>query len=127
MFKVVNDWRHSNGTSRQGDIQVKYKDLVLAFGEPMESDGYKVSGEWVFLNEDSGDVFTLYDWKSTHLYDISLPSMDEFRNIDEPVQFNIGGRSKGNIESFKRFILRQIEYVKLDKPFEEIVLKSETK
>jgi hypothetical protein len=127
MLKVINDGEFSNGTSRQGDIQVKYKDLVLAFGEPMESDGYKVSGEWVFLNEETGDVFTLYDWKSTSLYNHSLPSVETFRNRDIAMQFNIGGHGSSNLESFKRFLLRQIEYAKLDKPFEEIVLKSETK
>lgn len=127
MFKVVNDWRSSNGTSRQGEIRVKYKDLVLAFGETIESDGEKVSGEWIFHDEENGSVFTLYDWKCTNLYDPSLPSVSAFRNSDKPVQFNIGGHSNKDVESFKRFILRQIEYVKLDKPFEEIVLKSETK
>jgi hypothetical protein len=127
MFKVANDWDHpamGNGTSRMGEMQVSYKDLVLAFGEPMESDGYKVSGEWIFIDEDNGEVFTIYDWKSTNLYDSDAPSVETFRSLNHPVTFNIGGNHKGSVEEFKSLILTQIEYVKCGKPFEQIVLKS---
>jgi len=125
MFKVIN-WDHptmSEGTSGMGNIEVKYKDLVLAFGEPMESDEFKVSGEWIFLEEESGEVFTIYDWKSTNLYDSDLPSVEKFRNLNHAVEFNIGGNHKGSIERFKSLILKQIEYVKTDNPFREIVLQ----
>ena len=64
MFRVAT-WDHPllvDGTSRMGDMNVRYKDLVLAFGEPAESDEPKVSGEWVFVEEESGEVFTLSDW-----------------------------------------------------------------
>lgn len=127
MFKVANDWDHpaiGNGTSLMGYITVKYSDLVLAFGEPMESDGYKVSGEWIFIEEESGEVFTIYDWKSTDLYDSDLKSVEEFRALKTKVQFNIGGNHKGSVERFKSLLLKQIEYVKIGKPFEQIVLNS---
>jgi len=125
MFKVAT-WDNpllADGTSGMGDMMVRYKDLVLAFGEPMESDGYKISGEWVFVEEESGEVFTLYDWKSTDLYDGEGPSVEEFRNYNHPVQFNIGGNHKGSVERFKSLILKQIEYVKLDNPFRDVVLQ----
>ena len=125
MFKVAT-WDHpllAEGTSRMGYMDVRYKDLVLAFGEPEESDDHKVSGEWVFVEEESGEVFTIYDWKSTNLYDSEYPSVERFRNCNHEVQFNIGGNHKGSVERFKSLILKQIEYVKLDNPFREVVLQ----
>ena len=128
MFKVTN-WDNpavglGDGTSLMGYITVKYSDLVLAFGEPIESDGHKVSGEWIFIEEESGEVFTIYDWKCTSLYDSSLMSVEQFRALKYKVTFNVGGNNKSNVERFKGFILSQIEYVKTGKPFEQIVLKS---
>lgn len=125
MFKVSN-WDNpllAHGTSLMGHMKVKYKDLVLAFGESMESDGHKVSGEWVFVDDESGEVFTIYDWKSTDLYDSECPSVEEFRNSNHAVEFNIGGNHKGSVERFKSLILKQIEYVKLDDPFREVILQ----
>lgn len=130
MFKVINDWEHpamGDGTSGMGEIKVRYKDLVLAFGEPMESDGHKVSGEWIFFEEESGEVFTIYDWKSTDLYDDGLPSVERFRASNKAVTFNIGGNHKGSVERFKSLILKQIDYVKTDNPFREIVLQISSK
>jgi hypothetical protein len=127
MYKVVNDLDHpamGNGTSLMGYIDVKYSDLVLAFGEPMESDGYKVSGEWIFIEEESGEVFTIYDWKSTSLYDSDLKSVEQFRALKCKMTFNIGGNHKGSVERFKSLILKQIEYVKIGKPFEQIILNN---
>lgn len=89
-FKVDFD-ADINGTSLKGHVTANYNKLVKLFGEPMESDGYKVSGEWVFTDDD-GNVFTLYDWKSTELYDDELPSVKQFRRQTEAT-FNVGGRS----------------------------------
>lgn len=79
-----------NGTHRVGEIETTYAKLRKAFGEPTECDGYKVSGEWTFTDE-QGQVFTLYDWKLTSLYDSDLPTVEEFRRKRKPSQFNIGG------------------------------------
>ncbi len=78
------------GTSLKGEVLANYSELETLFGEPLEGD-YKISGEWVFEDAD-GNVFTLYDWKETELYDEDLPSVRKFRASKEPVSFHIGGR-----------------------------------
>ena len=90
-FNLVSDAR-ANGTGRVSEITVSPALLVAAFGAPGGADGYKVSGHYVFAN-DEGDVFTVYDWKMTSLYEAGNPSPGEFWNRDEPIQFNIGGKS----------------------------------
>lgn len=113
MFRVVNNWDYCNGGSLRGYISLVYSDIVLAFGEPMpEGDEYKVSSEWIFYNDETGEHFTLYDWKSTNLYDDELPSVEEFRASQEPYEFHIGGESGLDVESVKELIRRQIDYVK---------------
>jgi len=90
MFKLNVD-ANINGTCRQTEIMAAPARLIELFGEPIESDQYKVSGEYVFEG-DNGDVFTLYDWKYTTLYNPEhgiLPSL--FWAGTSPVQFNIGG------------------------------------
>jgi hypothetical protein len=123
MFKVCNDWNVCNGTSRVGEMQVVYKDLILAFGEPMESDEHKVSGEWLFYNSETDEVFTLYDWKMTNLYDSYLPSVESLRTQDKVITVNIGGNHKGDINNFKTFVKAQINFAKTGKPFEQIILE----
>jgi hypothetical protein len=94
------------GTSLIGHVNTSYAKLVKAFGEPIESDGYKVSGEWVF-EDDDGNVFTLYDWKSTNLYDPGYPSISEFRARPE-ARFHIGGNNKSAVLDFERWLFAQI-------------------
>lgn len=115
-----------NGTSRIGEIKLLYSDIVKAFGEPDESDEYKISGEWVFHNPETNEVYTLYDWKSTNLYDSFLPGVREFRNSKTPVTFNIGGYQVNDILNFKMFLKSQIDYAKVGKAFEDVVLNSKT-
>lgn len=108
----TNNFSIINGTSKLGSISLRYKDIVMAFGDPISFDDYKVSGEWVFQDDETGAVFTLYDWKSTYLYDPGLPSVEEFRALEYPVTFNIGGNGKMSVEEFKSLLVKQIEYVK---------------
>ena len=122
MFKVVNQIEPS--THRVGEISLNYQDIVNAIGEPEESDGYKVSGEWYFLNEETGAVFTLYDWKSTSLYSDDLPSVGEFRSYTGNVQFNIGGTGNDDVDDFKQKLIAQISWVKNgSKACEELLLE----
>lgn len=90
------------GTSRTSEIVVSYPRMIEVFGEPVEGDGYKVSGEWVFQNEETGEVFTLYDWKSTNLYDSDYLSVSELR-ADESVWLNIGSHGD-NAAAFKTWL-----------------------
>ena len=80
-------------------IIVSYSDLVSLFGEPEESDGCLVSGEWV-LQDGHGEVVTIYDYKSTELYDEILPSVEEFRSYERQ-RFHIGSSKK---EAAARFL-----------------------
>ena len=96
-----------NGTHLIGRIETRYESLAKAFGNPLESDGYKVSGEWIFSDEDGG-VFTIYDWKATDLYDKDLPSVDQFREYPA-YEFNIGGHSQKDLEDFKRWVINQTD------------------
>ena len=122
MFKVTKDWNVSIGTSEMGNIQLVYSDIVRAFGEPMKSDEYKISGKWVFHDKEAGVVFTLYDWKSTNLYDPDYPSVEEFRADPEPQTFNIGGNRAMDVEEFKSLLKKQIEWVKRKEDKAEVEL-----
>ncbi|HAT65157.1 MAG TPA: hypothetical protein DCS66_11235, partial [Flavobacteriaceae bacterium] len=52
-FETHNDISiNSNGTCLQGYINAHYYDLLETFGEPTESDGYKVDAEWYIEFED---------------------------------------------------------------------------
>lgn len=74
-----------NGTSfHDVCIKVDPKKLLNAIGMGVEGDGYKVSQKWHFKHN-SGAVFTLYDWKSTNLYDNSNPDTDTYWNSNEVV------------------------------------------
>jgi hypothetical protein len=83
------------GGSLQGHVRVSPAKLVEIFGQPDESDGYKVSGEFQFYNEETGEDFTLYDWKSTTLYDDydgnPAPTPEAFWLSTAPYDFHIGG------------------------------------
>jgi hypothetical protein len=94
-----------NGTSFVGEINIEPKKIVQAFGNPDPSDGYKVSGEYVFLSEDEKAVFTLYDWKWTTLYDENNPfTPEEFWKSRDKQVLNIGGHSDVSLPHFKRWI-----------------------
>jgi len=80
IFKPTNP-RKANGTSLSGEIETSYKNLVKLFGKPNGgSDNYKVSSEWV-LEDDLGNVATIYDYKATNLYDDGNPSVAQFRKL----------------------------------------------
>ena len=89
------------GGSLQGSCRVSPARLVEVFGEPSESDGYKVSGEFTFIDRETGESFTLYDWKSTTLYDYAgepgVPTPAEFWASSEQYEFHIGGPGNTDI------------------------------
>tara|TARA_Y100001938_G_scaffold143413_1_gene216134 strand:- start:644 stop:964 length:321 start_codon:yes stop_codon:yes gene_type:complete len=90
MFKLNQD-ANVTGTHRQSEIRVAPARLIEKFGTPIESDGYKVSGEYVF-EDDEGYVFTVYDWKATTLYSPDYGMTPEyFWSQTTPTDFNIGG------------------------------------
>jgi hypothetical protein len=106
-FRVNSD-ADSCGTSLQGYIEGNYQKMVELFGEPIESDGYKVSSEWIFESE-TGDVVTVYDWKSTNLYDEDLPSIEEFRRFSQ-CTFHLGSNSSTVVNQFKIWFMNQLTF-----------------
>lgn len=85
---------HANlaGTFRVDELRATYEELEKAFGQPCESDGYKVSTEWKLKY--NGEVFSIYDYKATNLYDPELPTVKKFRSDKKPKVWSVGGRKK---------------------------------
>lgn len=77
-----------------GNIDASYKELEALLGPPngeASGDG-KVSTEWVLGH--NGQVFSLYDYKETSLYDSELPSVEAFR-AQPSYCWHIGGHVVG--------------------------------
>src|SRR5438445_4732502 len=105
-------------------VQATYFDLVRAFGEPALGDGEKISSEWAFVADD-GNVFTLYDWKSTNLYapqDNARPSVRTFQKRMH--DWHIGSKDlpKGKIAEFQHWAIAQIRRAT---PREDIAVNSQ--
>jgi hypothetical protein len=98
------------GTSWAADIEVAPADVLRTFGPAnRQTDPYKVSACYSFT--DGSRVFTLYDWKSTALYNRDLPSPLKFWNSHEQTTLSIGGRHEG-AEDFKAWLLEKVSHKK---------------
>lgn len=78
----------ANGTSLQGYVDATYKELTGLFGQPTESDGYKVDAEW-YISFDDGTFATIYNYKNGKNYcgEAGLP-------VEQIKNWHIGGESK---------------------------------
>jgi hypothetical protein len=86
----------SNGTSLQGYVTTTMRDLIAVFDEPtFYYPGDKVTVEWTHMFSD-GSVATIYDWKR---YDLGAPDMDEL------MEYNIGGFNRDVVELVKNAVL----------------------
>lgn len=92
MGPFVKSTKSAEGTCLYGYLNASYKILVELFGAPSTSDQYKVSTEWI-LEDQKGNVFTIYDYKETNLYDENNPSVEEFRALPT-YEWHVGGRTK---------------------------------
>jgi len=100
--------RSFEGTHNIGYVKLIPRRLVEHFGRPEKFDEYKVSGEYRFV-DDSGRVYTLYDYKATSLYndqidmgiESELPTPDEFWGAERPYDFCIGGTDDCDTGAFK--------------------------
>lgn len=90
-------------TARVGHIEASPAELVRLFGKPCESDGYKVSGEYLFKIWDR--YITLYDWKQTSLYDDSQPSPKDFWKNEERVILNVGSQHLEHDSGYTIYLL----------------------
>lgn len=66
------------GTWRVGLVGATYADLVMAFGEPMESGDISTNFEW-YIKFDDGTIATVYD------YNMVAPCYDA-------MQWHVGGK-----------------------------------
>jgi hypothetical protein len=89
-----------------GEIDVAPALLVRRFGLPLNSDGYKISGEYVFVDKD-GRPFVIHDWKSTSLWDKTFPTPEQFWANGQPEELSIGTRGLDPTE-FKRWLFKQL-------------------
>lgn len=108
----LNQTADAAGTHRIGEIQLPPKRLVDVFGMPGEGDGYKVSGLFVF-SDTAGNIYTVYDWKATSLYDDGMEPGDEeyaitpddFWSNWNPDSLQIGGTENCDLEAFRSWLL----------------------
>jgi len=77
-----------DGITIRGDTTLVPADVVKRFGKPAPGDGYKISGEYAFLNE-RNKAFVLHDWLSTNLIYDTAPSPEQFWSGTNPVQLSI--------------------------------------
>ena len=88
-FKTHNDLPNvfiGQGTHLQGYITCTYQDIVKAFGEPNESDGYKSDAGWD-IKWDDGTVSTIYNWKNGDNYN------NDGTRTESIVEWNVGGKN----------------------------------
>ena len=94
-----NDYQLAIGTHNVSNVQLIPSQLIKTFGNPMSSDGFKVSGEYVFKSATSDEVFTLYDESAEY-------TPNELWKLDKPIWFNIG--AKGYSGDFETWIKKEI-------------------
>jgi hypothetical protein len=94
-------------TSLQGQVSCSYKGLVRLFGEPnSDGDGYKVSVEWN-LEDENGEVVTLYDWKCTSLYDGHGISPEQFKTLKQ-YDWHIGAENVRAANKLRNYIINNL-------------------
>lgn len=90
-FEIDNSAQVSGTSFWNVEITVNPIKLIALLGDSNESDGYKVSKEWVFrLKAKPHLVFTLYDYKETSLYDKGNPSPERYWSGIQDVHLHIG-------------------------------------
>lgn len=110
MTKITrNEHLSVSGTSRVGEVEIPPAALRSVWGDPIEGDGYKVTGEYTFSL--AGLTYTVYDFKCTKSYsDRAELESDDFWDETEPQRFSIGGRSRSrlSVEDFKKELLKSV-------------------
>lgn len=92
-FKTHNEKQiECCGTHLQGGVRTDYSTLVSKFGQPHESDGYKVDAEWDVEFAD-GKVATIYNYKTGTNY-LGVDG----KPVEEITTWHIGGLSSIVVE-----------------------------
>ena len=101
MFTVTNNTLDANYTCLQAEVTLPARATFDLLGEPLEGDGHKVSAEWI-LQDESGHVVTLYDWKA-------VPDALSQQESDEPFTFHIGGHDSMTASNFKDWLVKNLK------------------
>ena len=92
----------SDGTYQFDEVAICPASVVRCFGQGCRGDGFKVSRQWVFRKDEL--VFTLYDWKSTSLYDPDFWSPEELWRSDWPFDLNVGSKQPATEKEVAEFV-----------------------
>ena len=87
-----------NGTSLKGYVTADYNVICRVFGEPTESDGYKVDAEWMIEFSD-GKIATIYNWKNGKNYCGSAGL-----NVEDIKEWHIGGHCHESASRIKTLL-----------------------
>lgn len=102
---VLTSSAESDGTYVVDEVAIPPASVVRCIGKGDEGDGYKVSRQWVFRKKNL--VFTLYDWKSTDLYESGMWSPESLWQCEEPFDLHIGSKvpaTETDVEEFIAYI-----------------------
>jgi hypothetical protein len=94
------------GITTMGELEVSPSQIVRRFGPPQPDDGYKVSGQYVFTDE-NGEVFVVHGWKATSLWDPTFPMPAEYWASEEPDEISTSSRD-GDINNFQNWFVQQL-------------------
>ena len=94
------------GVTGMGEIEVPPALLVKRFGSPGSGDGFKTSGEYVFVDLD-GRPFIVHDWKATSLWDSEFPTPEEYWASRVPEELTISTRDLAT-HDFQEWLLAQL-------------------
>lgn len=92
-------------------IKLRPIDLFMTFGRPQVCDNYKVSGEYMFVCQEDNTIISIYDWKTSSLYDSFDPQAMtpwNFWHSITPYDFHIAAPCIERLDSFVEFINAKI-------------------
>ena len=84
-----------------GELVIAPAAVVRRFGNGHAGDDGTVTRQWVFRKGDL--IFTLYDWKSTSLYDRELRTPTELWARERPFMLRVGSKAPATIEDAEEF------------------------
>jgi len=99
----------NGGGSLIGYVLMSYADLVKVFGKPNGYSGDKVSTSWMIEDTVTGNVFEIYDYKETNLYERGMQSVAGFRKRPS-YDWHLGG-TKLHKQALSRFLNEKLGQV----------------
>lgn len=105
-----------SGTSFQEVIMLDYEIMADIFGESEYGPDDRTSAEWIFKCSETGDIFTVYDYKQTNIAGCNpgLPSIEYFRSCGE-VPYHIGSKPEADVCDFVNWLSNKLKGVSHEK------------